>query len=440
MLDFIEHLFYNHDMNLDDIIKQLNKMSDDFHKIQGMLICYSQLKKDNIQTYKDEETGIIKFIERYPSLKKFEKSSENVIEEKKEVAPKEKEQQTMKIKGITIFKNKNCKTWYTRYRKDGKQYYISGKTQNEVAEKLRDKLNIIKKEKQVGITLNQWYLKWLDLYKIGKVKDATLVDYKSIIKHIPNEIIEKEIKNIKIDEIINLLNNIKAERQKQKVYELLKAIFDKAEVHKIIKDNIIKMIEKPKHKKEKGIALSQEEQKTFLNLCEKSKYKNIYKFILYQGLRVSEALAITKNDINLKTKELTINKSFLQTNKISDCKNEQSNRTMPLFEPTIQLLNKIQINDNDRIFKYTYKTLQKDIKNIINNSTLPNITIHDLRHSFITNCQNENIPEHIIQSWVGHEIGSKVTKSVYTHITKDANLFNINKLNQSKFYSNSTRQ
>lgn len=187
-------------------------------------------------------------------------------------------------------------------------------------------------------------------------------------------------------------------------------------MHKIIKDNIIKMIEKPKHKK-KGIALSQEEQKTFLNLCEKSKYKNIYKFILYQGLRVGEALAITKNDINLKTKELTINKSFLQTNKISDCKNEQSNRTIPLFEPTIQLLNKIKINDNDRIFKYTYKTLQKDIKNIIKNSALPNITIHDLRHSFITNCQNENIPEHIIQAWVGHEIGSKVTK-VFIHTSQ----------------------
>ena len=432
-------MFYNDNMNLDDIIKQLNKMSDDFHKIQGMLICYSQLKKDNIQTYKDEETGIIKFIERYPSLKKFEKSSENVVEEKKEVAPKEKEQQTMKIKGITIFKNKNCKTWYTRYRKDGKQYYISGKTQNEVAEKLRDKLNIIKKEKQVGITLIQWFEKWLKLYKMGKVKQITINDYHNSIKHINENLLNKNIKQIKLEDLLNLLNGIDKERAKQKVYELLSTLFDKAEKHKIIKDNIMKLIEKPKHIKEKGIALNFEEQKQFINLCNKSKYGNIYKIVLYQGLRIGELLAIHKEDINLNNKTININKAINENNEISTTKNKQSIRIIPIFKPTLELLKNIN-TDNQRIFKTPYKTLYKDFTKLIKNSSLPKITLHDLRHTFITNCQNENIPEHIIQAWVGHEIGSKVTKQVYTHTTTDANLFNINKLNQSKFYSNSTQK
>ena len=432
-------MFYNDNMNLDDIIKQLNKMSDDFHKIQGMLICYSQLKKDNIQTYKDEETGIIKFIERYPSLKKFEKSSENVVEEKKEVAPKEKEQQTMKIKGITIFKNKNCKTWYTRYRKDGKQYYISGKTQNEVAEKLRDKLNIIKKEKQVGITLIQWFEKWLKLYKMGKVKQITINDYHNSIKHINENLLNKNIKQIKLEDLLNLLNGIDKERAKQKVYELLSTLFDKAEKHKIIKDNIMKLIEKPKHIKEKGIALNFEEQKQFINLCNKSKYGNIYKIVLYQGLRIGELLAIHKEDINLNNKTININKAINENNEISTTKNKQSIRIIPIFKPTLELLKNIN-TDNQRIFKTPYKTLYKDFTKLIKNSSLPKITLHDLRHTFITNCQNENIPEHIIQAWVGHEIASKVTKQVYTHTTTDANLFNINKLNQSKFYSNSTQK
>lgn len=33
--------------------------------------------------------------------------------------------------------------------------------------------------------------------------------------------------------------------------------------------------------------------------------------------------------------------------------------------------------------------------------------IYDLRHTFISLCKDENIPEHIIQFLVGHEIGSK---------------------------------
>lgn len=429
-------MFYNPSMNLELFLEQFNKSLMNMETLYAQLKAYSDLSNDNSKQI-TKTNNLIIFNQRYPSLKNLK--NKNEIEKLCENAPKEKEQ-IMKIKGITIFKNRNCSTWYTRYRKDGKQYYISGSTQQEVANKLKEKLELKKKSKSISTTLIQWYDRWLNLYKIGKVKEATLADYKSIIKHIPTTVLEREIKNIKIEEILKVLNDISAERQKQKVYELLKSVFDKAETHKVIKDNIMKLIEKPKHKKEKGIALSEKEQQCFLKLCEESKYKNIYKFILFQGLRVSEALAITIDDINLKTKELTVNKSYLQTNKISDCKNEQSNRVMPLFDPTINLLNQMELNEKGRIFNYTYKTLQKDIKSIINNSTLPNITIHDLRHSFITNCQNENIPEHIIQSWVGHEIGSKVTKSVYTHITSDANLFNINKLNNSKFYSNSTHE
>ena len=37
----------------------------------------------------------------------------------------------MKFKGKTIHKNTKCNTWYTRYRQDGKQYYISGKTKKK---------------------------------------------------------------------------------------------------------------------------------------------------------------------------------------------------------------------------------------------------------------------------------------------------------------------
>lgn len=83
--------------------------------------------------------------------------------------------------------------------------------------------------------------------------------------------------------------------------------------------------------------------------------------------------------------------------------------------------------------------MQDKFKKIINKLGLnPKYTIHSLRHTFITNCQDNRIPEHIIQNWVGHVIGSKVTKSVYTHIQEDTNLANFRLLNESKFYLNST--
>ena len=57
--------------------------------------------------------------------------------------------------------------------------------------------------------------------------------------------------------------------------------------------------------------------------------------------------------------------------------------------------------------------------------------IHSLRHTFITRCQEANIPLHIIQRWVGHNIGSEVTTRVYTHTRELAELENIKRLNDS---------
>lgn len=57
-------------------------------------------------------------------------------------------------------------------------------------------------------------------------------------------------------------------------------------------------------------------------------------------------------------------------------------------------------------------------------------TIKTLRFTFITKCQEANIPEHIIQKWVGHEIGSQVTKKVYTKVRQQAEVENINIYNE----------
>ena len=68
-------------------------------------------------------------------------------------------------------------------------------------------------------------------------------------------------------------------------------------------------------------------------------------------------------------------------------------------------------------------------------------TIKTLRFTFITKCQEANIPEHIIQKWVGHEIGSQVTKKVYTKVRQQAEVENINIYNKIlnwKLNSNST--
>lgn len=355
-----------------------------------------------------------------------------IVEEYQKVPTENKEAQEMKIQGITIYRQKNCDTWYARYSSNGKRYFVSGKTQKEVAEKLKDALDVKRKENLPYTTFEKWYKQWLKLFKIGNVKATTIADYEKSLKHIPKNIYEKNIKNITSLDILELLNEIETPRTKQKVYEFLKELFTKAKNFSVIRSNPIDVIERPKYKRSEGIALDSDQQKTFIDLCLKNKYGDMFLIALFEGLRIGEVLAITGNDLDLEHKIIKINKSLDRKSNFDTTKNKQSEREVPIFDNCFSILKKYTSLGNERVFNIGYGSVQKILKKIISEENLPDISCHDLRHTFITNCKNAEIPEHIVQSWVGHEIGSSVTKKVYTHITKDANLF-INKLNAENY-------
>ncbi len=352
----------------------------------------------------------------------------------------------MKYQGITIHKNKTCDTWYTRFRVGGKQYYISARTQKECLEKLKKALNKKKHEyfmaqseenNKKSITLLEWYYKWLDLYKVNKVKQATIEDYEKTLKLIDNNILNKRLRDIKIIEVLENLNHINAERQRQKAYEFLFMVMEKARINDYVEKNIMENIEKPKHKKKNSQPLTRELEEKLINACKTVLHGDYFLVCLYQGLRKGECLAITTEDIDFEKNTLSINKSVNDKNQFDTTKNEQSNRVIPLFERTKALLLKY-IGTTGRIFNFTSKIIQKALKKI-NAEIDYHLKIKDLRSTFITRCQEMNIPEFAIQSWVGHTIGSKVTKTVYTKYNAQDNTKYINIFNNSKFYSNSTQ-
>ena len=74
------------------------------------------------------------------------------------------------------------------------------------------------------------------------------------------------------------------------------------------------------------------------------------------------------------------------------------------------------------MFKAERNKIDKDYKKVLKLAGLPlNYTIKDLRHTFISHCAELGIPQYVVQNWVGHSEGSRVTGNVYTHLTEDAN-------------------
>ena len=80
--------------------------------------------------------------------------------------------------------------------------------------------------------------------------------------------------------------------------------------------------------------------------------------------------------------------------------------------------------------KVNAKTIGYTLLKLLKGTDLPRMTIHELRHTFITRCHEKGINELVIQKWVGHAKGSRMTKAVYTHINNEAELKSIKLLNK----------
>lgn len=326
--------------------------------------------------------------------------------------------------GKTIQKRKDRKnSWYIRFYKNSRQITVYGKTQKEVIKNYKEAKKEKPKQKPKEFTLKQWFEKFIELYKTNKFTDTTIkaneYEFKKL-KKIHNVPL-KELNQFEIQEIINKIPHVTT---RSRVFILLNAMLEKAYANDLIPKNIMKLVDKPKYKAKEKTALTQEEENMFVYACNQNYYGNYYLICLYQGLRKGEARALKVNDIDFKNNTLRIDESFNTHTTRTNTKNEQSNRIMPLFERTKNILQELVKgkNENDLIFNIGINKVDKALKDILKNTKIKkHITTHILRHTFITRCQENNIPLYVVQSWVGHEKGSVITTKIYTHLSNDAN-------------------
>lgn len=340
----------------------------------------------------------------------------------------------MKYNGKTIKKRKDRNCWYIRFYHNKKQYTLYGRTQKDVIEKYKklkkqnfQNLNVVKNNEY---TLLLWFEEFLKLYKNNKVKDTTLKSYYYDFMKLQC-LHNFKMKDLKAVDIQKVLNTIKHPSTQKRLYILLNTLFEKALINEIVSKNIIKLIDPIKYKPEQKISLTKQEEKLFISSCQSHKFGDYYLICLYQGLRKGECRGLRVNDIDFENKTLRIDESLNTHTTRTDTKNNQSKRIMPLFEKSIEILkrNVKGKSSNDFVFDIGVNRVDKALKEITSNIDIRKITTHILRHTFITRCQELNIPLFIIQSWVGHEKGSVVTTKIYTHYNVEENQKHIEKFN-----------
>ena len=116
----------------------------------------------------------------------------------------------------------------------------------------------------------------------------------------------------------------------------------------------------------------------------------------------SSISAATAADFDFDNNVLRISKSE-SDNDDMETKNTYSDRTMPLFPETQELVKEYLANHNEkRPFYHTKNYISKVLNEILDKLNISDITMHSLRHTFITRCQEKNVQLYIIQMKTPH--------------------------------------
>lgn len=152
--------------------------------------------------------------------------------------------------------------------------------------------------------------------------------------------------------------------------------------------------------------MTADELKLFKSAIRKHKLEPLYKFYLYSGVRLSEALAVSWSDVDYKS-------GFIH---IAGTKTVCSDRYVPIFDKLEALLSSFPVKEG-KLFPYTDNRVKCSFRRLKEKHGFT-FRIHDLRHTFATNCLESGISLNTVQRWLGHARAS-TTADIYTHVHGD---------------------
>lgn len=147
-----------------------------------------------------------------------------------------------------------------------------------------------------------------------------------------------------------------------------------------------------------------------------------FELLYWCGIRVGELLALTPQDIDEKKHLLKITKTYVRHDHrdiVSPPKTQNSvrNVAMPdfLYHEVMDYIADAGLKKNDRIIPRSADFLKYHLKNGCTKSGVPQIRIHDIRHSHVSLLINQGFTAIAIAERVGHKHIS-TTMNVYAHL------------------------
>lgn len=219
-------------------------------------------------------------------------------------------------------------------------------------------------------------------------------------------------------------------------HSILNMIFKFAILNGYLNYNVMQDIPLPRNLPQKQRELPSDRELEIVNLHFEG-FDFLPYFLLNTGLRISEALALTIDDIDFVNKEISVNKHLIHDNNrpIIEYKTKTAagKRDVILLDRVAEKIPQKQglLFCNEDGSPFTKKQMQTNWKNYQEKYNLT-LTAHQLRHGFATMLFEADIDEKDAQELMGHS-DITTTRSIYTHIRNKRKAQTAEKLNNFHF-------
>ncbi|EPW92146.1 tyrosine-type recombinase/integrase [Streptococcus agalactiae] len=321
-----------------------------------------------------------------------------------------------------------------KYRQKSKSGFKTKKQAELEANKIEIKLS---KGVQIdnNIEFYTYFKNWSELYKLPNVTATTWDKYKYTLSKVGGYFEKAKLSSIKPSHYQRFISEYLKKYNWQTVKMINTHIKQsvKMAIHEgyITRDfTAFAVLPKPDDSNidDKFLELS-EYRRLILETSKEVKYKShfcIY-FIATTGLRFSEAMGLTWNDIDENDMLLHVNKTykvFGSDKGFQPTKNKHSVRYVPINTKTIELLHqyKLLFKTETRIFEGISNTaVNKTLKKLVGR----NVHIHSLRHTYVSYLISKGVDLFAVSKIVGHK-DLNITLSTYAHLLEDTKSKNNN--------------
>lgn len=267
-------------------------------------------------------------------------------------------------------------------------------------------------------TIGEWYTKWINEYKKPFVSSDSLADIKCSLNSFIAKLKNIELKELKTEQIQNILNKIPQNRTKQKIWINFNALLEKACDLNIISYNPFKAVVKDKKIIYKSSSYNYDEQEIIISNAKNYNIEEEILIYLLTGCRPNELPCKANFDFQNNIVNIYGTKN-------ENAKHRQVEMTQCFSDYIKKYFEKNDIKSHEYI--------KKQFKQLCIDNKIENPKLYRLRHTFATNHFTLGTNAKYVQHWLGH-YGIQLTLDTYTDIDKKSSKDKIRKLYNNFYY------